>query len=110
MGPTRIRVFFRIEPKVPGGEKLALKVIYDHMHKFIKKNLDLYQKKGMTMWCENSATDGEFDDVTKVTCVINAALKHLKLGDWVEMRPVKTEFLHQLRAAVREAGARGYCG
>jgi hypothetical protein len=42
--------------------------------------------------------------------VVNAPLKRLRVVDWPEMRAVKTPFLSELRQAVREAGARGFCG
>ena len=106
---TRIRVYCRVQAPEPGKERFVLEQITKRMQQYCDERPAIFQKGGCSSWAENSA-GGEFDDPRFMTFAINAGFLRFRTVDWVEVRMAKSEFIAELRDAVREVGAKGFCG
>ena len=104
-----MRVYVRLEAPAPGRERFVVSRLAEIMRQYCESKPHLYAKDGLSVWQENGES-GEFDDVRFMTIAINCGFLHYRIVDWEPVRLEKSEFIAALREAVRELGARGFCG
>lgn len=108
--PSRIRVYIRLAVEKPGSEKHIIKQLTDRMQAFCNEHRKVYIKDGLSSWLENSdsLSGSEFEFGAGITICFNVGFLAIRQCDLDDLRAAKTDFLNELREAVRDTNAKGF--